>query len=215
MTQKIESAKTSEMRLEQIPISKILVHRIRRVGSPGELSMLYDSIKDLGLIEPIVVVPSKLRDRWELVAGYRRLITYTLVHGQDSKIPAIVRSNASDEWVKRARVQENVERKGFSESEEKRILVGGELYDWDQIWFITQKTSGTPDESGGMYLLAAHLFEDTQKLARGLGRGLRGCMKCGKQIRFEGKAIPCDGDKFWHPTCAPKGMTMSWAPDPF
>ena len=95
--------------LKQIPIDKIDVEeaktRTRRIRAG--LDDLKRNIENVGLLHPIVVFPKD--DRYELVAGSRRLIAVTELGWE--KIPATVLSPMDTTTAKIASISENIHRR--------------------------------------------------------------------------------------------------------
>jgi len=92
--------------VESIPINEIRISdRFRK--NMGDISELARSIKEVGLLHPVVVSESK-----DLIAGYRRIQAYRLL-GRDT-IPVRVVSFSD---LHRGEVVENTERKDFTVSE--------------------------------------------------------------------------------------------------
>jgi len=78
----------------------------------GDLQELADSIKEYGILEPIVVRPKA--DRFEIVAGERRFKA-GLIAGL-KEVPSIVK-NLSDMQADEIRLIENVQRQDLTDSE--------------------------------------------------------------------------------------------------
>jgi ParB family transcriptional regulator, chromosome partitioning protein len=90
----------------------------RREFKEEELSDLADSIRENGLLQPIVVRPAGNRhgsDRWELVAGERRWRAVTRLGWKE--VPAIVRA-VDDRTLLVLALVENLQRSGLSALEE-------------------------------------------------------------------------------------------------
>lgn len=99
----------------EIPITSIVPNpkQPRQVFAEEELAELADSIREVGLLQPIVVRP--VGDRYELVMGERRLRATTLV-GLES-IPAIVRETQEHDLLRDA-LLENLHRVQLNPLEE-------------------------------------------------------------------------------------------------
>ena len=90
----------------------------RREFDEDELSELASSIRENGLLQPIVVRPAGNRrgaDRWELVAGERRWRAVTRLGWQD--VPALVR-DVDDRTLLVLALVENLQRSGLGAMEE-------------------------------------------------------------------------------------------------
>lgn len=99
-----------------------LLLRDRIPGEDAELAELVSSIRDLGLSNPIRVVPRTDGTGYELVQGFRRLGAYRQLaaegQGDWSRVPALILHGASDvPDLYRRMVDENVIRKDLSFAE--------------------------------------------------------------------------------------------------
>src|SRR5690349_12938088 len=81
--------------LLEIPIAKVFVGKTNVRKSPGNVSDLLQSIRDNGVLEPVLVRP--VGDRFELVVGSRRFKAAKAVELQ--KIPAVVRELTDEEAI--------------------------------------------------------------------------------------------------------------------
>lgn len=93
------------------------VYNPRKVFDEADLSELADSIKEKGVIQPIVLRP--IGDRYEIVCGERRYRASLLAN--IDKIPAMIRS-LSDDDAREFAVIENLQRKDVSPMEEARAF---------------------------------------------------------------------------------------------
>lgn len=98
-------------RIVQLPVDRITPnpHQPRTQFDEDELAELVDSIKEHGVIQPIIATKSK--DGWQLIAGERRLRSAKLA-GLD-KIPAIVREMSEQKKMEVALI-ENLQRKNLN-----------------------------------------------------------------------------------------------------
>lgn len=103
--------------VHEIPISKITPCDVqpRRSFTETSLRELAESIKGIGLIEPIIVRPNK--DGYEVVAGERRFRAHGIAGL--TTIQAIVQ-NYSDEKAKQVSIHENMHRDNLTPIEEAR-----------------------------------------------------------------------------------------------
>ena len=90
--------------------------QIREFIDPEAVRELAESIREQGLLQPILVVPRG--EKYEVVAGHRRYLAHRLIGQADIK--AIVRE-MSDEEVLIIRATENVQREDLSPIEEARV----------------------------------------------------------------------------------------------
>lgn len=97
----------------------------RRVIHEEELSALAASIREQGLLQPIVVQAGDDR-RYVIVAGHRRVAAYRLLAESDGakwrSIPALVRSGLNDAQLASLAYTENVARSALTPVEEGRAL---------------------------------------------------------------------------------------------
>ena len=105
-------------KIEIISIDKIKPnrHQPRMVFNEEKLQELSESIKENGLIEPIVVVKSVVPGEYELIAGERRLRASKLAGFKEIK--AIVQEGASDEDKLDLALIENIQRENLNPIEE-------------------------------------------------------------------------------------------------
>jgi len=104
-------------RIRSIPVGEITPNRNqpRSRIRPEDLAELADSIRENGLIEPVIVRPSG--DQFELVAGERRWRACVLAGWKE--IPAVVRSMGTETSLEIALV-ENIQRSDLNPVEEAR-----------------------------------------------------------------------------------------------
>jgi ParB family chromosome partitioning protein len=103
---------------QRLPLDSIVSNPMqpRRVFAKGELDDLTTSIRDNGLLQPVVVRPApESIDRFELVAGERRYRAVSRLGWPD--IPVLVR-DASDETLLVLALVENLQREQLNPLEE-------------------------------------------------------------------------------------------------
>ncbi len=108
-------------RILMIPVEKIIPnsHQPREYFDHAGLEDLVSSIKQHGIIQPLVVAP--LPDgRYELIAGERRLRASVIA--ELPTVPAIIRSATEQEKLELA-IIENVQRKDLNAMEEAKAYV--------------------------------------------------------------------------------------------
>ncbi|MGH9447308.1 MAG: ParB/RepB/Spo0J family partition protein, partial [Terriglobia bacterium] len=113
------------MLLQKIDLANIVdpLAPVRAQIDPASLQELADSIRELGLIQPIVVRPAG--EKFEVVAGHRRLMACRMLD-----LPAVeclVRENAGEADVTAERLHENLIRKDMTPVEE--AVVYAELFE--------------------------------------------------------------------------------------
>jgi len=104
-------------RSRMLPVAFLKPNRFqpRRFFDAGELKELADSIKEKGVLQPILVRPTDGKDSFEIVAGERRWRAAQLAKLHE--IPVIVRSMSDSESLEIA-IIENVQRAGLNAIEE-------------------------------------------------------------------------------------------------
>jgi len=125
---KVSKAITRKIPLDQIDEPKGI---IRLEIDPGELADLAESIREVGLLQPIIVRPDAAR--FEIVFGHRRYLAHKILEAR--KIECIVR-DLSDVDCALARAAENLQRVGLSPVEEAAIyadLRDNHNLNYDQI----------------------------------------------------------------------------------
>ena len=118
-----------------IPLSRIIagIYQPRRKFTQSELSELADSIKENGLIQPILVRKSEESGHFEIIAGERRYRAYKILKMQS--IPAIVKKINNHEALELA-IVENVQRSDLTLIEEAlgyKQLMDDFSYTQDQV----------------------------------------------------------------------------------
>ncbi len=100
----------------EIPIERISASpfQSRRAFDAGKLAELAESIKECGVIQPVVVRP--VNDNYELIAGERRLKAVQKLGW--SAIPAIVFESADNETAMELALIENLQREDLNPIEE-------------------------------------------------------------------------------------------------
>ncbi len=110
---KASKATPRKIALDQIDEPKGV---IRLDIDPGELEDLAENIREVGLLQPIIVRPDS--DRFEIVFGHRRYLAHKILEAR--KIECIIRT-LSDVECALVRASENLQRVGLSPVEEAAI----------------------------------------------------------------------------------------------
>ncbi|TRD17734.1 ParB/RepB/Spo0J family partition protein [Palleronia caenipelagi] len=111
--------------VQELPLGDIHTYMLTRDRMPGEdaeLAELVTSIREVGLSNPIRVVPRPDGSGYELVQGYRRLAAYRALESEGQggwdRIPALIMPGEADiAGLYRRMVDENVIRKDLSFAE--------------------------------------------------------------------------------------------------
>jgi ParB/RepB/Spo0J family partition protein len=101
-----------------VEISKLFVGKTNVRKSPGDVGDLVDSIKEKGILEPVLVRP--IGGRYELVVGSRRFEAAKIAGLK--KIPAIVRPMTDEDAIIVSLV-ENIQRRDIEPEEEYDAIV--------------------------------------------------------------------------------------------
>lgn len=114
-----ESLLVSTGQVMQIPIDKIKPNPMqpRKVFDPESLQELADSIKEHGIIQPLILVQAEGNDEYNLIAGERRLRAAKLAGLRD--VPAIVRTASHQQQLEYS-IIENVQREDLNALERAR-----------------------------------------------------------------------------------------------
>lgn len=113
-----EEGRSSQLGLGTLPIERIRLnkHQPRKSFDPGKLNELAESIRENGIIQPLIVTKTQGSD-YELIAGERRLQAAKLA-GLD-RVPVVIRSVSEKEQLQLA-IVENIQREDLSPIEEAR-----------------------------------------------------------------------------------------------
>jgi ParB family transcriptional regulator, chromosome partitioning protein len=101
-----------------VELSKLFVGKTNVRKSPGDVGDLVDSVKEKGILEPVLVRP--IGGRYELVVGSRRFEAARIAGLK--KIPAIVRPMTDEEAIIVSLV-ENIQRRDIEPEEEYDAIV--------------------------------------------------------------------------------------------
>ena len=101
-----------------VETSKLFVGKVNVRKSPGDVGDLVDSVKEKGILEPVLVRP--IGGRYELVVGSRRFEAAKVAGLK--KIPAIVRPMTDEEAIIVSLV-ENIQRRDIEPEEEYDAIV--------------------------------------------------------------------------------------------
>jgi ParB/RepB/Spo0J family partition protein len=117
----------SDLAIATVPISQIHIDpslNVRRDLSPEALEELKESIRTLGLLQPIVVMATSKKDAYKLLIGQRRFLACRALG--KSKIPAIVLAEKDERTALALSLAENMERADLSHRDVARAVT--ELY---------------------------------------------------------------------------------------
>jgi ParB/RepB/Spo0J family partition protein len=115
--------------MSQIKITDIVPSPFQKRTEFSNIESLAADIKSQGLLSPIIVrskpVPQSSPNKYELIAGERRLRAYQLLSKQNenySEIEATVRKDCSDDEAQSIHLSENLQREGITPLEEAAEL---------------------------------------------------------------------------------------------
>ena len=116
-TKKISQNSISGDNVNVIPLEKIVagIYQPRKYFSSEEIYELSISIKESGLIQPILLRKTESEDRYEIIAGERRFRASKVAGLKE--IPAIIKKINNHEALELA-IVENVQRSDLSLTEE-------------------------------------------------------------------------------------------------
>jgi ParB family chromosome partitioning protein len=111
------SGNYSQNSIEQIELSKIIagIYQPRKNFNQAELEELADSIRENGVIQPIILRKIRDQDQYEIIAGERRFRASQILGA--TEIPAIVKKINNHEALEIALI-ENIQREDLSLMEE-------------------------------------------------------------------------------------------------
>lgn len=103
----------------QVPIANISPnpHQPRKQFNPEALEDLANSIREHGIIQPLILIPAEEANHYTLIAGERRLRAAKIA--ELSEVPAIVRSATEQQQLEFA-IIENVQREDLNPLERAR-----------------------------------------------------------------------------------------------
>lgn len=104
-------------KLQEIPLNNIkIVSNYRKTFDKTSLKELADSIRENGVLQPIVVRSNGSEDIFELIAGERRVRASRSIGAVT--IPAVIKTDISDEEFLKIQLLENIQRENVSYMEE-------------------------------------------------------------------------------------------------
>jgi len=113
MAEIAEIQEVKEIPLDDLVVSKGQV-RVKDVGK--DIEELAESIRVMGLLEPIVVAPAEKPGKYEILTGQRRFLAHKML--KKKTIRAVVLKNRVDEMTAKAiSVTENLIRRDLSQKE--------------------------------------------------------------------------------------------------
>lgn len=113
-----ESWKEQSGTVMQIELSKVFVGKTNVRKNPGDVGDLVDSVKEKGILEPVLARP--VGGRYELVVGSRRFEAAKIAGMK--RIPAVVRPMTDEEAIIVSLV-ENIQRRDIEPEEEYDAIV--------------------------------------------------------------------------------------------
>lgn len=102
--------------VREIPVEQLRVSKLNPRRTPGDVSEIAESIRQIGVIEPLVVVPAPAGDKGFVVLCGSRRLAGALSAGL-TKVPAVVREDLSELEREVLMLSENVHRAKLSHLE--------------------------------------------------------------------------------------------------
>jgi len=168
-----------------IPLDKLVIaeSQIRNIDVGKDIQELADSIKKVGLIQPISVRPSG-KDKYEIVAGQRRFLAHRLLKATTIRAQVVTRDLEELE-LKLLSLHENMSRLDLSAKDEKDACLI--LYRrYGDINLIIQET-GLPAGKVRKYLKFHSLSPKMQKMVDHGDVGIDEALRAQKAASVTGK----------------------------
>lgn len=147
-----------ELRLDDLTIDKAQV-RTSHVGA--EIDELAESIKVMGLLEPIVVCPAEKKGKYEILTGQRRYLAHKKLK-RDTIMAVVLDSRVDDATAKGISLTENLMRRDLTTKE--LINVCTTLFNnYQSIKAVCEET-GLPYEKVSQYVKYPQLKPKLKKL---------------------------------------------------
>lgn len=119
LTEERRGAEEQLASLQQIETSKTFVGKLNVRKKPGDVTELAQSIREQGILEPLLVRP--VGDRFEVIIGSRRLEAAKV--GKLKRVPAMVKRMTEEEAII-ASLVENIQRRDLEPEEEYDAIIG-------------------------------------------------------------------------------------------
>lgn len=118
--------RVNQLERKDIPLGEIKCGKInvRKTECDADLDNLIVSIKTIGLLQPVVVLPKDKDGKHELIIGQRRLRAFQKMG--EKNIPAVITNKMDDLSAKIASLGENLQRRELPYSDTVKVI--GELY---------------------------------------------------------------------------------------
>jgi ParB family chromosome partitioning protein len=155
------------MNVIEVPVDAINVGERRRQDM-GDIEGLANGIKRVGLLEPIIVDRCKGVKGYRLVAGERRLLAVQSLEWET--IPAVLRAELTEEQVREIEIEENENRKSFTEQERRRTFASSKRLlekakKAEEVLRTTRKTAetGRPTKGGASQVEIAEALDTNRR----------------------------------------------------
>ena len=101
--------------VQEVPLDKLTIGKaqVRTSNVDKEIDELADSIRKVGLLEPIVICPSEMEGQYEIVTGQRRFLAHQRL-GKDTILAAILDGRVDEQTAKVLSVTENLVRRDLN-----------------------------------------------------------------------------------------------------
>jgi ParB family chromosome partitioning protein len=154
-------SKVRDLPLKQISVGDV---NVRKSLPPGDLEELKDSIRTLGLLEPIVVMETDDKHQFQLLIGQRRLAACEELNWKT--IPAIVVGKKDEAQAIALSLAENIERETLTHRDAATAVTRlYELYDNDERR-VANETGISLTTVRRYILIQQYHFEEGLRLAQ-------------------------------------------------
>lgn len=155
-------AEPPPMKLEYIPLTKIRVspENVRRTDRDAEIVDLANSIKQVGVLQPVVVTRIPGENRYDLIIGQRRFQAAKLANLKT--IPAVIRPEIEPLEKIALSLAENIQRRRLPYKDTIRAI--GELFDKYKKASTVAKIIGISEPTVRTYLTARDIPHAIQEM---------------------------------------------------
>ncbi|HAM45053.1 MAG TPA: hypothetical protein DCM67_08555 [Propionibacteriaceae bacterium] len=181
--------------LKEIPLSQLRIGRgqvrLRDVGK--EIDELADSIRKVGLLEPIVVAETEEPGVYEIVTGQRRFLAHQELK-RDTILAAVLSEQVDELTAKVLSVTENLVRRDLNNRD--LIDVCTELFHrYGSIKDVAQET-GLPYAKVRQYVKYDQLIPELQQLVKENKVSLQTALRAQQAAAANGEVSPTDAVEF-------------------
>lgn len=195
----------SESEIKEIPLSSLIIDQaqVRTSDVALEIDELAESIKKIGLLEPIVVSPTDQEGKYEVLAGQRRFLAHEKIGAETIK--AVVLANKVNEIeAKTISLTENMLRRELS----SRDLINVCTFLYKRYGTIKDvvKETGLPQSKVSNYVKYDRLVPELKDMVDKEGLDIKAALRAQDAASVTGEVKVEDAVKF-----AKEMKTMSGA----